>query len=66
MVDVRSDTQRQDQERTRTRDNESGAGCQKDHGNLKWHGHVRRRDEEHILRKVQRPGKNEKTRANDT
>ena len=30
-MDVRSDTQRQDEERTHTRDNESGAGFQKDH-----------------------------------
>ena len=32
MMDVRSDTPRQDQERTHPRDNESGAGFQKDHG----------------------------------
>ena len=31
-MDVRSDTQRQDQERTHPRDNESGTGFQKDHG----------------------------------
>ena len=31
MMDVQSDTQRQDQERTHTRNNESGAGLQKDH-----------------------------------
>ena len=43
----------QDQERTHTRDNESGAGVQKDdEERLKWYGRVMRGDEEHILRKV--------------
>ena len=51
--ELRSDTQIQDQERTHTRDNESGAGFQTDHERrLEWYGRVMRRDEEHILRKV--------------
>ena len=33
-MEVRSDTQRQDQERTHPRNYESGAGIQKDHGEV--------------------------------
>ena len=33
-MDVPSDAQRQDEERTHPRDNESDAGCRKDHGDM--------------------------------
>ena len=33
-MDVRSDTQRQDQKQTHQRDNESGTGVLKDHGEM--------------------------------
>ena len=60
-MDVRSDTQRQDQERIYMRDDESDAGFQKiTERQLNSYGHMMRRDEEHILRKVLRtdvPGK---------
>ena len=54
---LQSDTQIQDEERTRAMYSESGAGFQKDHDRrLKWYGRVmslmRDRDEEHILGKV--------------
>ena len=46
-MDTRSDTQRQDQERTHTRHNESRTGFQKDtERRLNWYGDVMRRDEE--------------------
>ena len=45
-VDVRSDTQRQDEERTHPRDNESDAGCRKDH--QEKIELVRARDEERL------------------
>ena len=67
-MDVRSDTQRQDQERTHPRNTESNAGCQRYHGatiELVGYGHVLRRDEEHIPRKVFRtdiPGKTKRER----
>ena len=45
-MDVRSDTQRQDRERTHPRNNETDAGCQKiTERRLNWYRHVLRRDE---------------------
>ena len=52
-MDVRSDTQREDRERARPTDNESGTGFQKDH--VEMTGLVMRRDEDHRLRKLLRP-----------
>ena len=54
-----SDTQRQDQERTHPRNNESDSCLQRDHGEttklvLTCVRHVMRRDEEQIIRKVLR------------
>ena len=54
-MDVRSDTQRQDQERTHPRNNESDAGSRKImERQFNWYGHLMGRDEEHVPRKVLR------------
>ena len=80
-MDVRSDTQREHPERTHPRNNESDAGCQNYHGATielvraaYTYGHVLRRDEEHIPRKILRTDIREegtsetswKTRATET
>ena len=55
-MDVWSYTQKQDQERTDPRDNESSVGLQKEkimERRLNWYWHVMRRDE-YMLRKVPR------------
>ena len=50
-----SDIHIQDQERTHPRNNESGIGCQQiTERRLNWYGHVMRRDEERIVRKMLR------------
>ena len=54
-MDVWSDTQRQDQERTHPRNNESDAGSQKHNGEtIELKRHVSTRDAEHMLRNVLR------------
>ena len=74
-MDVRSDTQIQDLERTHPRNNERGTVFPNiTERQMNWYGHALRRDEEHIPRKVLRMGitgredgrkQDGKTRADD-